>query len=156
MALAATVAGMGFGNAGVHIPHANAYPIAGQVKDFRPVGWPGAEPLVPHGMAVALTAPEAFRFTFDASPERHLAAARLLDPAAGGAGGDRETLPQVLIALMRDVGIPNGIGAVAFGESDVPVLVEGALKQQRILAASPRPVSEEDAAGILARSISLW
>jgi alcohol dehydrogenase class IV len=80
----------------------------------------------------------------------------LLDPAAGGAGGDRETLPQVLIALMRDVGIPNGIGAVGFGKSDVPALVEGALKQQRILAASPKPVSEEDAAGILTRSISLW
>ena len=72
MALAATVAGMGFGNAGVHIPHANAYPIAGQVRDFRPAGYPGEEPLVPHGMAVALTAPEAFRFTFDALPERHL------------------------------------------------------------------------------------
>ena len=29
MAMAATFAGLGFGNAGVHIPHANAYPIAG-------------------------------------------------------------------------------------------------------------------------------
>ena len=28
MAMAATFAGLGFGNAGVHIPHANAYPIA--------------------------------------------------------------------------------------------------------------------------------
>ncbi len=156
MALAATVAGMGFGNAGVHIPHANAYPIAGQVRDFRPAGYPGEEPLVPHGMAVALTAPEAFRFTFDASPERHLAAARLLDPAAGEAGEDRETLPRVLIALMRDVGIPGGIGAVGFDESDVPALVEGTLKQQRILAASPKSVTAEDAAGILTRSVSLW
>ncbi|MEU4226318.1 iron-containing alcohol dehydrogenase [Nonomuraea sp. NPDC026600] len=59
MALAATFAGMGFGNAGVHIPHANAYPIAGQVRDFHPKGYPGHEPMVPHGMSVALTAPEA-------------------------------------------------------------------------------------------------
>ena len=49
MALAATFAGMGFGNAGVHIPHANAYPIAGRVRDFHPEGYPDDEPMVPHG-----------------------------------------------------------------------------------------------------------
>ncbi len=80
MALAATFAGMGFGNAGVHLPHANAYPIAGQVRDFHPKDYPQREPLVPHGMSVALTAPEAFRFTFPSAPERHLRAARLLAP----------------------------------------------------------------------------
>ncbi len=68
MALAATFAGLGFGNAGVHIPHANGYPIAGRVKDFHPKDYPSDEPMVPHGMSVALTAPEAFRFTFDAAP----------------------------------------------------------------------------------------
>ena len=76
--------GMGFGNAGVHIPHANAYPIAGRVRDFRPRTTRGDEPLVPHGMAVALTAPEAFRFTFEASPERHLRAAPAARPGADG------------------------------------------------------------------------
>ena len=40
MAMAATFAGLGFGNAGVHIPHANAYPIAGRVRDFRARGLP--------------------------------------------------------------------------------------------------------------------
>ena len=84
MALAATFAGLGFGNAGVHIPHANAYPIAGRVRDYRPEGYPQDEPIVPHGMAVSLTAPEAFRFTFEADPERHLRAARLLDPTRAG------------------------------------------------------------------------
>ena len=81
MALAATFAGMGFGNAGVHIPHANAYPIAGNVKDFHPRDYPDDHPMVPHGMAVALTAPAAFRFTFVAAPERHVQMAELLDPS---------------------------------------------------------------------------
>ncbi|MBB2911348.1 alcohol dehydrogenase class IV [Streptosporangium becharense] len=156
MALAATFAGLGFGNAGVHIPHANAYPIAGRVKDFRPEGYPQDEPMVPHGMAVALTAPEAFRFTFEARPERHLRAAELLDPAADRPDDLAEFLPGVLTNLMRDIGLPDGIGGVGYTEADVPALTEGAMKQQRLLATAPRPVGENDVAGILTRSITLW
>ncbi len=159
MALAATFAGMGFGNAGVHLPHANAYPIAGGVRDFRPVGYPDAEPLVPHGMAVSLTAPEALRFTFPACPGRHLRAAELLGGRTGTAPGDlepAERLPAVLIELLRDIGMPNGIGAVGYREDDVDALVAGALKQQRLLAAAPRPVTPEDLAGIFRRSMTLW
>jgi len=154
MALAATFAGLGFGNAGVHIPHANAYPIAGRVRDFRPAGYPAGEPIVPHGMAVALTAPEAFRFTFDAAPERHLRAARLLDPAAAGSGPD--VLPRTLAALMRDIGLPNGLGEVGYGEGDVPDLVAGAVQQQRLLATAPKPVTEDDLAGIIGASMEHW
>jgi alcohol dehydrogenase class IV len=154
MALAATFAGMGFGNAGVHLPHANAYPIAGGVRDFHPPGYPAGEPLVPHGMAVALTAPEAFRFTFPACPERHLVAAELL--AAGETADPADRLPAVLTSLMRDIGIPNGIGAVGYTEDDVDTLVAGAMKQQRLLATAPRPATAEDLAGILTRSLVLW
>jgi alcohol dehydrogenase class IV len=154
MALAATFAGMGFGNAGVHIPHANAYPIAGRVKEFRPSGYPQDEPMVPHGMAVSLTAPEAFRFTFEASPERHLRAAELLGGAEGAEGPD--ALPRTLTRLMNDIGIPNGIGAVGYAEDDVDALVEGTLKQQRLLATSPREADADDLAGILRGSLELW
>ncbi|HEV7935681.1 MAG TPA: hydroxyacid-oxoacid transhydrogenase [Actinomadura sp.] len=156
MALAATFAGLGFGNAGVHIPHANAYPIAGQVKDFHPDGYPDEEPMVPHGMAVALTAPEAFRFTFDAQPERHMRAAELLDPALERPGDPAEYLPAALLSLMRDIGLPNGTGGVGYTEADIPDLVAGTMKQQRLLATSPKPVTEEDAAGVLTRSLALW
>jgi len=158
MALAATFAGLGFGNAGVHVPHANAYPIAGRVRDFRPDGYPGDEPMVPHGMAVALTAPEAFRWTFDADPERHLAAARLLDPGHGPRweAEPRAVLPGVLVDLMRDIGMPNGLEAVGYGEADVSDLVEGALQQQRLLATSPREAGADDLAAIMTRSLRLW
>jgi hydroxyacid-oxoacid transhydrogenase len=154
MALAATMAGLGFGNAGVHIPHANAYPIAGRVRDFHAEGYPAEEPLVPHGMAVSLTAPEAFRWTFSSSPERHLRAAELLAPGHEYAGPD--ALPAVLADLMRDIAIPNGLAAVGYSKDDVDDLVEGAMKQQRLLATAPRDVTEEDAAGILERSLELW
>ncbi|OMQ16375.1 alcohol dehydrogenase [Modestobacter sp. VKM Ac-2676] len=156
MAMAATFAGMGFGNAGVHIPHANAYPIAGQVTDFHPKDYPSEEPMVPHGMSVSLTAPEAFRFTFAASPERHLRAARLLAPDADAPADPAELLPTVLAELMRDIDIPNGVAAVGFGEGDIPDLVAGTMKQQRLLATSPREVTEDDIAGIFSRSMSLW
>jgi alcohol dehydrogenase class IV len=156
MALAATFAGMGFGNAGVHVPHANAYPIAGRVRDFRPADYPGDGPLVPHGMSVSLTAPEAFRFTFPACPERHLHAARLLDPDADVPDDPADLLPQVLVGLMRDIGLPNGVAAVGFRGSDVDDLVAGAMKQQRLLSIAPREVTADDLAKIFHRSMHLW
>jgi hydroxyacid-oxoacid transhydrogenase len=154
MALAATFAGLGFGNAGVHVPHACAYPIAGRVRDFHPEGYPGPEPIVPHGMAVSLTAPAAFAFTFDADPQRHLAAARMLDP--GGTAEGPEALPEVLRALMRDIGIPNGLAAIGYDSGDVDDLVAGAMAQQRLLATAPKPVGEADLAAVFRSSLELW
>jgi hydroxyacid-oxoacid transhydrogenase len=155
MALAATFAGMGFGNAGVHIPHANAYPIAGRVRDYRPEGYPADEPIIPHGMSVSLTAPAAFRFTFDAAPDRHLRAARLLDPAADGTDGP-ELLPAVIGRLMQDIGLPNGLAEVGYGEGDVDDLVAGSLQQQRLLATAPREVTGDDLAGVFRDALEIW
>ncbi len=155
MALAATFAGLGFGNAGVHIPHANAYPIAGRVKDFRPEGYPDEEPMVPHGMAVSLTAPEAFRWTFEASPRAAPACGEACSRPITAADGP-DALPDVLAELMSDIAIPNGLGAVGYDEGDVDDLVEGTMKQQRLLATAPRDVTEDDAARILTGSLELW
>lgn len=156
MMLAATFAGMGFGNAGVHIPHACSYPVAGMVREYRPSGYPDA-PLVPHGQSVALTAPAAFRFTFPSDPARHAEAARILDPDVTTRSPlTRDQLPSALVALMRDVGIPNGLGAVGYGEQDIPALVEGAGKQRRLLDIAPRPVGPDDLAQILADSVRNW
>ncbi|NRQ49685.1 hydroxyacid-oxoacid transhydrogenase [Aeromicrobium stalagmiti] len=156
VAMAATFAGLGFGNAGVHIPHANAYPIAGQVRDFRPEGYEADHAMVPHGMAVSLTAPAAFRYTFEAAPERHVRAAELLDPTAVRPDDAADFLPQVLASIMRDVGIPSGIGAVGFGAGDIDSLVEGTMKQQRLLATAPLEVTEDAVATILDESIEIW
>ena len=149
MALAATFAGLGFGNAGVHVPHACAYPIAGRVRDYRPPGYPADEPIIPHGMAVVMTAPAAFALLHDAAPERHRRAAELL----GGAG---EPLPDVLRGLMRDVGLPSGLAELGYGEGDVDALVEGALQQQRLLATAPVEVTAEHLATVFRESLEHW
>ena len=154
MALAATFAGLGFGNAGVHVPHACAYPIAGRVRDYRPAGYPDGEPIVPHGMAVVMTAPAAFALTFEASPERHLRAAELLGGSATGGGPD--TLPSVLRDLMRDVGLPSGLAEIGYAEADVDDLVDGALKQQRLLATAPIDVTPDDLATVFRGSLHHW
>jgi hydroxyacid-oxoacid transhydrogenase len=148
MMLAASMAGVGFGSAGVHIPHACAYPIAALKHEYQPAGYPDDHPFVPHGHSVIVTAPAAFRFTYEAAPERHHQVAELL---AGGPieNPGPDTLPDVLRELMRDVGAPNGIAALGYTEDDVPALVEGALKQQRLLVISPREVAAEDLGRIL-------
>jgi hydroxyacid-oxoacid transhydrogenase len=155
MGLAATMAGVGFGSAGVHIPHACAYPIAGLKHAYQPPGYPDDHPFVPHGHSVIVTAPAAFRFTYEAAPERHHHVAELLagEPLADP-GPD--TLPDFLRTLMRDVGAPSGIAELGYGEDDVPALVEGALKQQRLLAVAPREVSERDLTHILNASLRNW
>jgi alcohol dehydrogenase class IV len=158
LALAATYAGIGFGNAGVHVPHALAYPIAGQVRGFVPPDYPPAEPLVPHGLSVISTAPATFRWTFPTSPERHVRAAQLLGATVAGAtdAEARDVLPMTLLTLMRDTGLPNGLAALGFNEMDVPNIVEGALKQERLLACSPRAVDAPALGEIVRASFQHW
>lgn len=158
LALAANYAGIGFGNAGVHLPHALAYPIAGLVRDYAPAGYPTGHALVPHGMSVILTAPAAFRFTYATAPERHLRAAELMGvPVAALPQGERrEALPQALVALMREVGLPNGLASVGYTEGDVPALVEGTLRQPRLLAGAPRAVGARDLDAVLRDSMRCW
>jgi alcohol dehydrogenase class IV len=140
MMLAASMAGVGFGSAGVHIPHACAYPIAG-LKHPE---------LIPHGISVIVTAPAAFRFTYEALPERHHQVADLL---SGERQSGPDALPDVLRALMADLGVPAGLRELGYTEDDVPALVEGALKQQRLLVGTPREVSPDDLRHILTASL---
>ena len=155
MMLAATMAGVGFGSAGVHVPHACAYPIASLKHSYQPPGYPEDHPLVPHGHSVIVTAPAAFRFTYEAMPERHHRVAELLagepieDPGP-------DTLPEVLRRLMREVGAPSGIAELGYTENDVPKLVEGAMKQQRLLIVAPSDVTATDVAHILHASMTNW
>ncbi len=158
MLLAAAYAGIGFGNAGVHLPHGMSYPVSGLVRDYRPEGYPQDHAIVPHGMSVILNAPSVFRWTAPANPARHLEAARLLgadtrDAADEDAG---EVLAGAIIDIMQKVGMPNGLAAVGFGPDDIDALVAGTIPQHRVTKLSPRPASEEDLRQLFLGAMSYW
>lgn len=156
MMYAATMAGISFGNAGVHIPHAMSYSVAGMIRRYQPEGWPSDHALCPHGISVVVNAPAAFRFTAAGSQQRHLQAARALGAEVGADADPGEALAAAFVNLMRAAGIPNGLAALDYGEEDIPALVDGAFRQQRLLKQSPRPVTESDLAGMYRDAMSYW
>jgi len=156
--LAATYAGIGFGNGGVHLAHGMSYPVSGMVRNYVPEGYPTEKALVPHGMAVVLNAPAVFRFTAPANPELHLYAARLMGKDVAGATPEQagDILAGAVVDLMRNVGMPNGLSAIGYGPKDVDKLVDGTLPQHRVTKLSPRPASAEDLKQLFLDSMSLW
>jgi hydroxyacid-oxoacid transhydrogenase len=158
MMLAASFAGIGFGNAGVHLPHGMSYPVSGMVRDYVPEGYPSDEPIIPHGMAVVLNAPAVFRFTAPTNPELHLYAARLMGVDTSGAGPEDAggLLAGAIVDLMRQTGIPNGLSAVGYGVEDVEAMVEGTLPQHRVTKLSPRPAGAEDLTQLFMDSLTCW
>jgi len=158
MALAASFAGVGFGNAGVTLPHGMSYPVSGMVKKFTADGYPKDHPLVPHGMAVVLNAPAAFRFTGPACPERHLQAAEALGADISGARLEDagNVVADQIIVFMKRLGIPNGLEAVGYTVDDIPKLVEGTLPQHRVIKLAPRTVGAEDLEKIFKDAMRYW
>jgi len=158
MLMAATFAGIGFGNAGVHLAHAMSYPVSSMVRDYVPEGYPPSHPLIPHGMAVILNAPATFRFTGRADPKRHLHAARLMGVDVSDAkledGG--ELLADAIINLMHQAGVPNGLSAVGFGPDDVEELVAGTISQHRLTKISPRPADADSLKDLFLDSMTHW
>ena len=158
MMLAATYAGIGFGNAGVHLPHGMSYPVAGMVRDYRPEGYSKDHSIVPHGMSVMLNAPAVFRFTAPAAPERHLLAARLLGADTENVNDEDagEALANELLRMMRVCGMPSGLSAIGFTEADAEALADGTLPQHRVTKLSPRPASKDDLIGLFKDAMRYW
>ncbi|WP_448953590.1 hydroxyacid-oxoacid transhydrogenase [Labrys neptuniae] len=155
MMLGATMAGIGFGTAGVHIPHACAYPLAGLKHDYRAPGYETDHNFVPHGYSVIVTSPAVFRFTYDAAPDKHIQAAELLN-AGPIANPGPNSLPDALIKLMKAVGAPSGIAELGYGEEDIPALVQGALKQQRLLVGAPKAIDAAGIEAVMRQSLRNW
>jgi hydroxyacid-oxoacid transhydrogenase len=155
---ASTLAGLAFGSAGVHIPHAMSYSVATLKHEYTAKGYEEREPMVPHGLSVVINAPAAFRFTAAANPVRHLEAAAALGADITGATPEEagEILAQAFISLMRETGLPSGIGALGYTEADIPTLAEGAYAQQRLLVMAPRSVSKPDLEGLYRDALRYW
>lgn len=158
MLLAAAMAGIGFGNAGCHLPHGMSYAVAGMVRDYRHPGYAVDHPLVPHGISVVLHTPAVVRFTTPASPERHREAARALGAKVEGLPPEEvgEALAARVIEFMRRLGVPNGLSVVGYTEADIPALVEGTLPQHRVTKLSPIPAGPEALTALFRASMQIW
>ena len=155
---AATLAGLAFNSAGVHIPHAMSYSVATLKHEYTASGYENLPPMVPHGIAVVLNAPAAFRFTGPTNPERHLDVAQamgnaVMDAIPEDAGS---VLADCFIDLMKKTGLPNGLEALGYRESDIPALAKGGFAQQRPLSMSPCPVSENDLRNLYRDALRYW
>jgi alcohol dehydrogenase class IV len=155
---ASTLAGLAFGSAGVHIPHAMSYSVATLRHEFTANGYEDRDPMVPHGIAVVINAPAAFRFTASANPARHLEVAAALGVDVCGAAPEKagDILANAFIALMRETGLPSGIAALGYSEADVPSLAEGAFAQQRPLVMAPCAVTKPDLEAIYRDALRYW
>ncbi|KAF9534330.1 alcohol dehydrogenase [Crepidotus variabilis] len=148
MLLASSFAGIGFGNAGVHLCHGMSYPISGLNKKgpkYKHPGYVTDLPIIPHGVSVALTGPAVFQFTAPSSPERHREALAIFnqttisDPSIARIP-DRDIgahLYEAIARFLDGLGVPRGLKAVGYKSSDVERLVEGTIPQRRVLDLAP-------------------
>lgn len=158
MLLAASYAGVGFGNAGVHLPHGMSYPVSGRVKSYMAPGYATDHPLVPHGFSVILNAPAVFRFTGPSTPDRHLQAAEALGVDVSGvkAADAGRVLADRITWFMQRLKTPNGLAALGYTSADIPALVAGTLPQHRVTKLSPRPAGPEELGRLFEDAMVAW
>ena len=155
---AGMLAGIGFGNAGCHLPHGMSYAVAGLVKDYQPQGWPADHPMVPHGISVIVNSPAVFRKTGPACPERHWKAADAMgaDLTDKNMEDGGEILADQIISMMRDTGIPNGLSGVGYSMSDLDALTDRSFAQKRLIDNGPLPVARNELKELFHDAMSYW
>lgn len=160
MLLAATYAGVGFGNAGVHLCHGMSYPISGLNKGYVHPDYEasGGHGIVPHGVSVSVTAPAVFEFTAPACPDRHLEAAAIFgkDISNVKQADAGLILADALREFLAELKIPNGLKAFGFSGSDLEALVAGTLPQHRVTKLAPLVAESEALHKMFEKSLNIY
>lgn len=143
MALAAFLAGASFANAGLHLPHAMAYPIA-----FRKH--------LPHGVTVGVSGPGFLEFIAPILPDKIARVGELLGKDIKGHSKREAALmaPEALAELLRDINFPNGLKALGIGRDEIPQMAEESMK--RPWPASPINYTPKEIKTIYEQSLHYW
>jgi alcohol dehydrogenase len=133
MLIGAMLAGQAFANAPVGAVHALAYPIGGIFH-------------VPHGLSNALMLSPVIRFNLPAAAPLYAELAHVVMPQLTGSEEAKATAFIDFLGKLADqVGIARRLAQVGIQPSDVPMLAENAMLQQRLLVNNPREVTFGDA-----------
>lgn len=145
MALAATLAGIAFTNAGLTAVHAMAYPVGGQFHSS-------------HGETNAMLLPAVMEFLLSTVPEKFNFVAKLLGENIEGLSlyeGAKKSV-NAIIELMKDINMPNGLNTFGVKEEDLSKMAEDTLKIRRLLIGNPRPVTKENLEEMFRRALKYW
>jgi alcohol dehydrogenase class IV len=155
---AGMLAGIGFGNAGCHLPHGMSYAVAGLVKEYRPEGWLQDHPMVPHGIAVIVNSPAVFQLTGPACPERHFLAAEAIgsDMTRADKKEAGNILANYIIEMMKATGIPNGLNGVGYTEEDLEDLTDKAFPQKRLIDNAPMSIGRGQLKDLFKKALRYW
>ena len=153
MLLAATYAGIGFGNAGCHLCHGMSYAVSGNVKEFFLNDYPQDHPMIPHGLSVAITAPAIFNFTAKSDPKRHVDVTKALGISDVDENNVNIMLPRAIKDIMNSIGMPTKLSDLGYKESDVDELVKVTLPQHRVVKLSPIEVDGNDLKKLFIKSL---
>jgi len=141
MLLGSLLGGLALADAGVGAAHALAYPLGGL---FR----------IPHGLANAVLIPHVMEFNLPAA-ERHLSliALSLGEPVAAlSPRRAAAAAVEAVKALCADIGIPAVLSELGVPRSDIPALVESAMKVTRPVENNPRTLTPDGAQSIYERA----
>lgn len=137
MLLGACLAGQAFANAPVAAVHALAYPLGGHYH-------------IPHGLSNSLVLPAVLDFNMPAAHPLYAELAEVVigKPVSGSSEAKTAALIDGLRTLIDDVALPATLQDAKVKESDLEMLAEDAMLQQRLLVNNPRDVTYEDALSI--------
>jgi alcohol dehydrogenase class IV len=138
MALAGTLGGLAFSNAGVAVVHALEYPLGGAVH-------------CSHGAGNGLLLPHVMRYNVPACPQVFAKIAALLgeDVTALGTEAAAERAVAAVAKLQADIGIPGRLRDMGVKPEQLDGFAEKAFALKRLMRVNPREVTLEGLQGIL-------